>query len=154
MDLDVNELFVDPDVGGDGFEVVRRRQTVGADGAPVTTEIPLGAQVGAVYPTGAQSLVRAEAYETQLNTITVVTQFRLYTAGEHAGVSYDADLVVWSGRRYIVKEVNEYTRYGPGFLQAECILFNWVANEPEVAPPVLGVMDFSDGNNSGLVGAI
>lgn len=131
--IDVNEVILDPELGGNPFTVIRRKQTVDANGlvSVTTTKIPA---VGAIFPTGDQSLVRMEAYEMQSKTITIVTPFRLRgVAKDQSGVDWQPDLVdIGDGGFFIVKDVNDFTKYGAGFIQAECASTDYVAPpEPE-----------------------
>lgn len=151
-ELDVTDLLSDPDVAGDGFQVVRRQETVGTNGRPVLTAWLMEAE-GAVYPTGPNSLVREEATSAQLNSITVVTAFPLRgVAQDEAGNTFQPDLVLWEDSYYIVSTLNSYMRYGRGFVEAECTEFTYVGPPPQPAPAALGQLDFSQPLNSGLGG--
>lgn len=122
--LDVTDLLFDQDLA-DTFSVQRRQQAVNSWGETTTSVTVFEDLSGAVYPTGNNSLVKQAAFETQAETITVVTTFRL------RGVSQDSsqqaflpDLVLWQGNQYLVSMVNDYSQYGQGFIQAECASTN------------------------------
>jgi hypothetical protein len=119
--IDVSDLLLDGEIAGETFTVLRRRQVVNGHGnvAIVTTVIP--DVIGSITPTGDQSIVRAEAYQTQANTIKVITPFLLRGISKEGGNSFLPDVVVWSGVNYEVKSLNDWARYGSGFMEAECV---------------------------------
>jgi hypothetical protein len=138
-DIDVSDVLGDPDVAGTLFTVIRRQETVNNFGRPVLTtstypdpaaDPPLQQPFGAIYPTGDNSMVRADAYTTQSDTITVVTPFRLRGPSKSAGVTYQADIVLWEGTHYIVKTVNDYSKFGAGMIQAECTAYDYNVQAP------------------------
>ena len=118
-ELDVSDLLLDPEIGGNAFQVIRRQQTVNGYGETVLTQTTLDA-VGAVYPTGDNRLQRQADFSTQADTITVVTRFRLRGASKSGGDAYQPDIVLWNGNHYVVADINQYTNYGAGFIEAQC----------------------------------
>lgn len=130
-DIDVSDLLDDPDVAGESFSVIRRQEVVGTNGVATLTPVtyPQAGQppiVGSITPTGDNSLVRAEAYTTQSNTIEVITPFRLRgPSKDTGGNSFQPDIVLWKGNHYEVKTLNEWTSYGAGFVGAECIAIDF-----------------------------
>lgn len=121
MDLDMSDVILDTTVAGDPFIVLRRRSDVndyGEGEVPPPTKFEA---IGSVTPTGNNSLVREDAYETQADTIRVITQFALRGAGtDRQGNEFQPDLVLWEGVEYIVITTNEYGRGGVKFTEAEC----------------------------------
>lgn len=111
--ISVDELLSDPDLM-DVFDVVRSVETVDSHGNSTVTPTTYKNQRGAVYPTGNNVLTRLADAQLGLNTITVVTKFKLFLAA----TGYQADQLVWRGDTYIVKEVNNWNRYGAGFVEA------------------------------------
>jgi galactose-6-phosphate isomerase len=130
-DIDVSDLLFDSDIAGEAFSVIRRQEVVGGNGVATltVTTLPLAgdpAIVGSVTPTGDNSLVRAEAYSTQSNTIKVITEFRLRgPSKDAAGQSFQPDIVLWNGNHFVVSTLNEWTSYGAGFVEAECTSFDF-----------------------------
>ena len=119
--LDVTDLLYDPDLTGH-FDVIRRIQSVNQYGEVSVTADTFEHVIGAVYPTGSNSLTKEAAFQTQAKAITVVTKFRLRGASQDMyGTQYQPDIVEWDGDQYEVKVVNDYSRYGGGFIEAECI---------------------------------
>jgi galactose-6-phosphate isomerase len=120
--IDVSDVITDPMVAGDEFIVIRRRATVndhgeGEDAAPLRFQA-----VGSITPVGDNSLVREEAYETQTNAIQVITEFALRGAGvDKQGNEFQPDQVEWDGDTYTVRVVDNYSKFGAGFVRAECV---------------------------------
>lgn len=135
-DIDVSDLTLDSDIAGESFSVIRRQDTVGANGTSTleTTTLPGAGDppiVGAIFPSGDNSLVREEAYQTQAEALTVITQFRLRGASKDAnGNSFQPDIVVWNGGNYLVKSIKAWTSYGAGFVEAECVSFDFNVPAP------------------------
>jgi galactose-6-phosphate isomerase len=130
--IDVTDLILDPDVGGQTIVVFRRQQEINEYGEGVDATEPI-ATLAAVYPTGNNSLVREQAFQTMSDTITVVTKYPLNGPGKNAeGNNYDASIVGWEGNFYIVKSTNKFSKYGPGFVEAECEAIDY---NPQVSTP-------------------
>jgi hypothetical protein len=135
-DIDVSDLTLDSDIAGESFSVIRRQETVGANGASTleATTLPAAGDppiVGAIFPSGDNSLVREEAYQTQAEALTVITQFRLRGASKDAnGNSFQPDIVVWNGGNYLVKSIKPWTSYGAGFIEAECTSYDFIVPAP------------------------
>jgi hypothetical protein len=80
-------------------------------------------QVGSVYPSGSE-LIRQEALDAQSSAITVATTFRLRGVSAEGATTYKPDLVVWPAGgtdRYVVRSVRNFSKYGAGFIEAECL---------------------------------
>lgn len=122
--LDVTDLLLDPDIAGNSIQIKSRRMAINDKGRASWAETITQA-MAAVYPTGSNSLVREEAYETQTDTITVVTKAPISGPGKDGqGNDYDADQVFWRDVWYVVKSVNKFS-YGDGFTQAECAAIDY-----------------------------
>lgn len=152
--IDVTEVLLDPMVAGEGFQVIRRPEIVsqfGQGSVPAPVTLPA---VGSIQPTSDNSLVREEAYGMQVKTIRVVTTFRLRGVSRMGQQNYQPDIVVWNGGRFIVRTVEDFSSYGAGMIQADCISENFVDPPPYAIPPTIGAMNFSIAANSGLIGAL
>ncbi len=114
--LDVSDILFDPDFA-DTMTVYRSTQTVGDDGIAVisTTSEDI---TGVVTAGKGDVLNRIAEGERISGSIMVHTTYRL-TNGD--GVT-DADELVWNGQRYVVAVTSDYSRYGAGFIAAECHL--------------------------------
>lgn len=123
--VDVARVLVSPMVAGQKFLVRRRVETVNEFGELVTNETVLPA-IGSVTPTGDNSLLREEAFQTQSESIRVVTRFRLRGASrDEVGNKFQPDIVVFNNQNYLVRVVSEYNQFGVGMTEAECILMNY-----------------------------
>lgn len=126
--VDVTRVLASPMVAGQKFFVRRRVEAVNEFGELVTSETLLPA-VGSVTPTGDNSLLREEAFQTQSESIRVVTRFRLRGASkDEIGTRFQPDIVVFNAQDYLVRVVNEYNQFGAGMVEAECILIDYTAN--------------------------
>lgn len=149
--LDVTDLLLDPDVAGETFDVLRREQILNGFGRYELGVTVVAGVRGAVFPSGDNSLAREEAYQKQEKSLTVVTQYRLRgEAQESGGQQYQPDVVRWRGSHFLVRSVSDFSRYGAGFVEAECVSTTFVDPPPGEAPPRIGKVDFSSSTNSGL----
>ncbi len=118
--LDVTDLLADPDIAGEPFTVIRRSEGSYDHGRPVieTTTLPA---MGSITPTGDNSLVRAEGYETSAKTILVVTTFPLRgSSQDDTDLQWHPDIVKWKGDYFVVRSLDDYSQYGAGLVAAEC----------------------------------
>ncbi|MFG1302717.1 hypothetical protein V5F34_01065 [Xanthobacter autotrophicus] len=114
--LDVSDVLLDPDFA-DTITVYRQAVTVGNDGRVVSTQTTFN--TGAVItPDKFSTLQRMAEGSVVSETITVTTQFRLAPSID----GYDADEILWNGKRYVVIAVGDCTRYGAGFIEASASL--------------------------------
>jgi hypothetical protein len=117
--LDLSFLTAEPLIAGDRFDVARRQEVVDQGGRVTIVEETFRAQLGAVYPTGPNDLVRDPDRGYATKTITVVTKFPL----RMTATGYQPDQVVWpcgSSDRYVVSRISDFSRYGTGFVEATC----------------------------------
>lgn len=115
--LDVSSVLTDPLFADLSLRCIRSAQTVGDDGIAVETTqtIPFAGVVTAVSGT----VLEREAEGSRVSgSISIVTKFRL----EDGKNTLAADVVSWCGKRYTVSDVQDYARYGAGFVQATCEL--------------------------------
>lgn len=142
--IDLTDLFFDPDIAGQSFCVIRRQQTINVHGEGVDTETRFY-PIGQISPTGDNSLVREAAFQAQMDTIMVLTTFRLRAVAREvsnpgnlpvppASATYQPDIVLFNGSHYVVQTLNEFTQFGGGFVEAECVSIDYVDNPPAPAP--------------------
>lgn len=150
--VDISSVLLSPMVAGEGFTVLRRRQVVSTSGvaqAIVTARIPA---LGSVRPTGDNSLTREVAYESQTKSMRVVTTFRLRgVAKDGQGDEWLPDIILWKGVALQVIEVEDYSSYGPGTIQADCMSVDYVDRPPTSVPAQVGVLNFSLAASSPLL---
>lgn len=131
--LDVSDVLTSPEFA-DEFKAVRRVQGVNTHGEPyiVSTQVFGRKQgcVGVITPSGENSLVRADAYEAQSNSLQVITKFRLQGAVKDGRpvpeTQWLPDLVEWQSNHYIVRTTNDFSRFGAGFIVADCLLYEYI----------------------------
>lgn len=134
--IDVAALLSDPFIAGEPFAVIRRPDVVGSDGVTTIGSTQLQA-VGQITPTGANSMLREEAFTSATKTIRVMTTFMLRGPSRDPTMqNFQPDLVVWRGDSYIVRTIDDFSRYGAGMIIAECSSIDYVENAPS-APPLL-----------------
>lgn len=114
--LDVSSVLFDP-MFADQLTCLRQTETVGTDGMnnPTDARIPFSG----VVTSNAGDVLDVIAEGTRVKgSITVHTVFRLRMSGD----GIDADHVLYNGVEYIVDNINDYSRYGAGFIAADCII--------------------------------
>lgn len=115
--LEVTELLTDPDFC-EKMLCARQPQTVNQSGIAVNAP-PLNLKFrGVVTAVSGYELQRDPEGELITGTISVITRFRLRDG--KAGDS--ADIVQIGTRSYTVTNVQDYSRFGRGFIQATCDL--------------------------------
>lgn len=128
--IDVSDVLRDPDVAGMKFDVLRRLQTVDNFGRARTT-ITRHKAIGSVTPSGDNTLARGEDYQTQGNTITVITNFMLRGPAKDGGKrNYQPDVIEWDGSHYVVSALSDYARYGKGVVSATCTSIDFIDQAP------------------------
>jgi hypothetical protein len=134
--LDVSDVLTDPDIAGERLEVVRRFETVNGFGESVVTTKRYAVR-GSVTPVGDNSLIREEAYQAEAQTILVVTAFLLRGPSKNpAGQSFQPDVILWLGDSYVVRVLNDYSRYGAGMVEAECSSIDFIDEAPRTGPTI------------------
>ena len=125
--LDVSDILSDPMIGGEVLTIQRRAETVDQKGrsqvAPITVT---PAPVGNVQPASGGVLVRNAAGQYLPKVIEVFTVFRLRSESP----AFQPDTVIWNGNPYVVKLVDDWSRYGAGYIRAECEAMDMVDNPP------------------------
>jgi hypothetical protein len=123
-EIDLSWVALDSYLAGEAFQVERRVQTVNSYGeVGITTTVLDG--IGGISPTGSNSMVREDAFQSKSKTIRVITTFPLRGPSIASGQDFQPDIVLWAGDRYVVVSINDYTHYGVGFVEAECTNMNF-----------------------------
>lgn len=115
--LDVTDVLLDPDFMDLGIICCRQDQVVGDDGRASNTETQTPF-AGVVTSDSGDILQRIAEGSRIVGSITIHTIFSL----QDGGAGRDADEVIWSGTRYTVSNVNNYSHFGRGFVAATCDL--------------------------------
>ena len=112
--LDVTEILTDP-LFAEKVTVERRAITMGDNGRQVFTTTTFN-PIAVVTSAATQDLERTAVGEWRGHQISVITKFRL--RGPSPG--FQPDVVVWNGDPHVVIQIDDYTHYGPGFVEAIC----------------------------------
>jgi hypothetical protein len=81
---------------------------------------------GSVQPSPGRDLLQLPETERAGVFITVVTTFRLFPLTATTA----PDQVVWQGKNYRVKHVNDWSEWGGGFVNAICELTDVIPDGP------------------------
>ena len=128
--LDVTDVLLDPDFA-DTIGVIRRTEVVNSYGEAQVYDKPDFNIIAVVTTPGANELSRLPEYATFTNTISVITKFPLRSASqENSADNYQPDLIVYQNTKYVVNHVDDYTQYGPGFVQAICTELAFTSRAP------------------------
>jgi len=123
--IEVTSLLLDPEIAGEKFNVIRRKEQVNHFGEAVLS-IQTYTPVGQIGPAARNSLAREQSFSTQEKSIRVITEFKLTGASKDAlHQNYQPDLIFWKNGYYIVGEVEDYSQYGAGLVSADCSSFDW-----------------------------
>lgn len=122
-DIDTSELLLDPDFVGcpsvnptDGITVIRRLEVISQTGRVTTQDTTYPLVVASVQPQSDAPMIRGPDQQNLPGLIEVHTKFRL------RGISpgYQPDLVIWNQTTFVVNKIYNWSRYGLGFVMAEC----------------------------------
>jgi hypothetical protein len=115
--LDVNDVLTDPDFVNTNLICTRNVQEVNDNGIASLTSCNITFTGVVTSVTGANLRRKADG-ELIYGDIMVITRFRL-TDGK---AGYTADIITFQQRTYTVVDVNNYSNYGRGFMEARCEL--------------------------------
>lgn len=116
--LDVSDAF-DIDMF-DIFSLIRATQTVSSHGRPVNVPTVIPSQYGVFTSASPDDLERAPGADISHKAITITTKVRLQLAstGPDADTTIKADVIYWAGDYYQIKHVEDYSRFGQGYIWA------------------------------------
>jgi len=115
----------------DSFSVIRRTETVGTNGRSTVATQTFNGLYGPVKPADANDLRRYPDMDVTDKTITVTTAFALRGESETAGSEFKPDIVVWNGDNFIVRHVEDWSNFVPGFVRAICTSTDLVDAPPK-----------------------
>ncbi len=120
-DLDVTDVILDP-MFAETLTVIRRQQSINALGrVTLTTTTISPAPVGVVLAQADAALVRGPDQQTLPRLLQVHTTYRLRSTGvDVSGNTFQPDVIVWNGDQYVVNKIQDFSRFGVGFIQADC----------------------------------
>lgn len=130
-DLDVSELLSDPDFA-EFLTVERRTEMVGANGRArkvptIITPKPVGVVLPVDTAIGGNAMERNPDEQHRGAALEIHTRFRL--RGPAPGG--EPDVIIRDGNRFVVTIVNDYSRFGRGFMKIECSSMESIDEEPE-----------------------
>jgi galactose-6-phosphate isomerase len=130
-EIDVTDVLLGSAVAGEEFLVQRRQEVVTQQGKGTVPNPLTFPAFGSVQPEGDNDMIREEDFDSQAHTIEVITPFRLRgDSTDAAGNSFKGDIVIWKGNNYVVKRVEDYSSFGPGWVLASCTSEDFVDAPP------------------------
>lgn len=123
-DLDVSDLLLDPDFAEE-LTIKRRVVAVGQNGRQTVTPTVVDPKPwGVVLPQNDAPMMRGPDQQTLPALLQVHTQFRLRGPALDGNTDYQPDIVVWNGADFVVNKVHPFSKYGSGFVVADCSSMN------------------------------
>ena len=122
------------------FDVLRRKQITNNFGeAKKEIEIVPGVR-GVLYPEGSNDLDRKSDAQLQTKTITVLTMFAMRGESESAnsGGKFQPDVIRWNANHFLVKRVEDYSKYARGFVKVTAHSFDMIDQAPVTTGPQTG----------------
>ena len=134
--IDVGDILRDTFIAGEPFIVIRRADMVDTNGVTLPGAVSFSA-VGSITPLATNSMLREEAFSLAEKTIRVMTSFMLRGPSKDPTLqNFQPDIVVWRGNSYIVRTIDDYSRFGAGIVIADCSSIDYVDAAPR-APLLL-----------------
>ena len=117
--LDNSDILRDPDFAAPygSVQLIRSKQVIGTDGVATYVENPAVPLSCVIQPAGLTQQQKADLSNVTAS-VNVWTTTRLNTVTEN----YEADQILWQGKRYMVMVVEDWTAFGAGFIRATCEL--------------------------------
>lgn len=116
MTLDVTDVLDDPDFRTDGLVRVRNVETIGENGRAIWQEEQITFS-GVVTQMGASARTYRDEDATWISDSIAVTTKTELIGSDSAS---NADIVIYTGKRYTVMTVRNNSNWGAGFYRAEC----------------------------------
>lgn len=146
--LDLREALLDP-MMVDFFAVVRRQESITQKGRSSTVKRRFNT-FGIVDAASPNDLDRLEDYQFQTKAISVVTQFKLRGVSQQSKKNYQPDLIFWASDYFLVRTVEDYSRYGAGWIQAIATSTDFIDEAPGM-DGYIPSCNFTDLRNSGYI---
>lgn len=126
--LDVSDVLTDP-MFVEPLLITRQNVTVGNNGrATVTQEVITPKPYGVVTSEADDDVIVGEDALLRPNMIRVTTKFRIQGPSKEG--ERDGDIVTWNGDPYIVMKIDNFSKWGAGFMTAVCQSMSSVDNPP------------------------
>jgi hypothetical protein len=128
-ELDLSELMGDPDFADTGIQLIRNTQTLTNGRVTLTPQNYF--ITASVQPVAANLDILADGQRVA-SRLSVYTQFQLLAATD----TTSGDIVVWNGRNYMTRVVEDFSNFGVGYVEATCELM--AMTSLPVPPQVFG----------------
>jgi len=114
--IDPSVMLLDPQFT-DHFAVVKRVQNVDSNGLVSTADSITPNVLGIVTPTTPSDLRRFDDKQFGQRTLKIYTQARLNSAATDraTGQQRQPDYLLWNGDKFVVVDIEPWTRFGPGW---------------------------------------
>lgn len=142
--LDVLDAFDTNTV--DVFSVYRRNQTVDNYGRAQILPLVINGVYGVVTAAGPNDIKREEDKQYMDKSIVIVTRWRLQ--GPSPSVTdpvtgqpspeRQPDVIKWGGSYFLIIQLDDYSSYGPGFVQAVARSYDYMDVAPQGDNPENG----------------
>lgn len=125
--LDVSVALTNP-YTLDTFTIQRRVENVSSTGLGVLSPTVFQGIRGVVHPAGDNDLSRLPDEEQQSKSIVVITRFALRGSTQD-GVpqNWKPDIVQWNNNNFLVRHVDDYSKYARGFIYTICVMQDMIA---------------------------
>ena len=141
-DIDVSDILTDPDFVGcpslnpetDGITVQRRAEVIDEHGRASWQVTTFQEVVASVISVADQPVVRGPEQMHLPQLIEVHTQFRIQ--GPSPG--FAPDRIIWNGTTFQCNKVINHSKYGSGFVQADCSSVDF-QDQPPGGPDLGGI---------------
>lgn len=133
-DIDVSDILLDPDFTENfGITVLRRQEIIDTHGRVSVRTATYENVTASVIPIADTPMIRGPEQQHLPQLIEVHTTFRL----QGIAPGYQPDIVIWNNTQFVVNKVQNWSRYGGGFVQADCSSQQSVDQPPGVglSPP-------------------
>lgn len=158
--LDMSDGLLDP-IFQDYFAVIRRQEIISDKGRSTIKPYRFQRVMGVVTAASPNDLERLRDYQFQGSAISIVSKFKFRGVAKEVSVGqvnsanqpqpqFQPDLVFWSDDYYLVVTVEDYGRYGVGFIQTIAVSTTYIDAAPQDGIRVQS-FDFSNPANSGLL---
>jgi hypothetical protein len=144
--IDVIDLLTDPYIAGENFSVYRRTEVVNQFGENLISVIIFNNIYGQISPHIPSHLIRDPSFTSREKYIQIITPWFITGGGiDPSNNLYQPDLVLWKNNLYIVKATQDYSKYGAGFVVAQCEIFDWIVDIATLPVNTIKFITTSDG---------
>jgi hypothetical protein len=134
--IDMSQALTNP-LSLTKFSVIRQNQVINNWGETKIDVEMIPVVRGVVFPEGPNGLSRRPEAQTNAKTLVIFTRFALRGASISANTdgSYQPDIIVWNGNRYLVAEIEDYSNYARGFIKVRAASTQEMDQAPVTSGP-------------------